>query len=218
MLSTDKLHVIITQVHIDQFSVIQTIKNMQKIRQQLYVTNRKEWRRWLEENHTKEDEVWLVYFKKHTGTPRIPYDDAVEEALCFGWIDSTVKRVDDEKYIQKFTPRKAKSIWSETNKQRIEKMINCGLMTEAGLAKVNHAKKNGSWEDSTPLYDANRIPPELKAALISNKVASDFYNNLAPSYKKQYNWWIVSAKREETREKRIKKAIRLLKKNKKLGI
>ncbi len=194
------------------------MKNLKKADHQLYITNRKEWRRWLENNHKRRNEVWLIYYKKHTGKPRLSYDDAVEEALCYGWIDSNYKRVDDERYMQKFTPRKTKSIWSKTNKNRVKKLIDQGLMTEAGLAKVQEAKRNGSWKDSTPIYDTRRIPPELKSALSASKKAYEFYKNLAPTYKKQYIWWIVSAKREETRKKRIKEALRLLEKNKKLGM
>ena len=88
-----------------------------RLTKELYVTNREDWRAWLEQNHATEKEVWLLYYKKHTGKPTIPYDDAVEEALCFGWIDSTVKRIDDEKYTQKFTPRNDRSVWSESNKK-----------------------------------------------------------------------------------------------------
>ncbi|MGB2982026.1 MAG: hypothetical protein WBC77_12350, partial [Candidatus Zixiibacteriota bacterium] len=99
----------------------------------LYVTNRDDWRAWLRKNHSSQKEVWLIYYKKHTGKPRIPYDDAVEEALCYGWIDSTIKRIDEEKYAQKFTPRSEKSNWSELNKRRAKKMIREGRMTQAGL-------------------------------------------------------------------------------------
>ena len=107
-----------------------------KITKTLYVTNRKEWRNWLLNNFDSKPEIWLIYYKKHTGKPRILYNDAVEEALCFGWIDSTIKRVDEEIYVQKFTPRKARSIWSDLNRKRAEKMINAGLMTSAGLIKI----------------------------------------------------------------------------------
>jgi uncharacterized protein YdeI (YjbR/CyaY-like superfamily) len=100
----------------------------------LYVTTRDEWRAWLAEHHDTEKEVWLVSYKKHTGRPQIPYDDAVEEALCFGWIDSLVKTIDDERFAQKFTPRKEKSNWSESNKGRVRKLVREGRMTEAGLA------------------------------------------------------------------------------------
>lgn len=194
------------------------MKKTEKTDHQLYITNRKEWRKWLKESHKKENEIWLIYSKKHTGKPRIPYDDAVEEALCFGWIDSTVKRVDDETYMQKFSPRKDKSMWSESNKKRVRKMIDRGLMTEAGLQKVNEAKRNGRWKESTPIFDSRSIPSDLHVALSQNRKAREFYNTLAPTYKKQYHWWIVSAKRQETRYKRIKQAITLLEKNKKLGM
>ena len=116
---------------------------MMEITKTLYITNRVDWRAWLERNNDTEKEVWLIYYKKHTGKPRIPYDDAVEEALCFGWIDSTVKRVDDEKFAQKFTPRKNKSNWSDLNKKRAKKMIREGRMTKAGLTKIEEAKRNG---------------------------------------------------------------------------
>jgi uncharacterized protein YdeI (YjbR/CyaY-like superfamily) len=104
--------------------------------QTLYVTDRAAWRAWLEANHASEREVWLVYYKKHTRRPRIPYDDAVEEALCFGWIDSVVRRLDEDSYLQKFTPRKAKSNWCESNVKRARKLIAEGRMTKAGLDAI----------------------------------------------------------------------------------
>ncbi len=107
-----------------------------KITKTLYVTTRDEWRSWLEENHKSEKEIWLIYYKKHTGKPRIPYDDAVEEALCFGWIDSIIKRIDEEKYTQKFSPRKQNSAWSDLNKKRVKKLIEEGKMTKAGYETV----------------------------------------------------------------------------------
>ena len=183
----------------------------------LYITTREEWRSWLEENQSKEKEVWLIYYKKHTGVPRIPYDDAVEEALCFGWIDSIVKRIDDERYMQKFTPRNDKSEWSELNKKRVKKLIENSSMTEAGLAKIKTAKKNGSWERVFESVKAYEMPVELNGALKSNKVANTFFDKLSPSYKKQYINWIASAKKEETRQRRAKKAVSLLSKKKKLG-
>src|ERR1044072_1059586 len=102
----------------------------------LYIADRRAWRAWLEENHARETEVWLVYYKKHTGRPRIPYDDAVEEALCFGWIDSTVRRLDEERFLQKFTPRKLKSNWCESNVKRARRLIAEGLMTKAGFDAI----------------------------------------------------------------------------------
>src|SRR5678816_4889869 len=105
----------------------------------LYVTNRDEWRDWLAKHGQSETEVWLIYYKQQSDRPRIPYDDAVEEALCFGWIDSIVKRIDDEKFAQKFTPRRNTSKWSELNKRRVRKLIREGRMTDAGLARIDAA-------------------------------------------------------------------------------
>jgi uncharacterized protein YdeI (YjbR/CyaY-like superfamily) len=112
----------------------------------LYVTNREEWRTWLKENHETEKEIWLVFFKKNSGKPGIIYEDAVEEAICFGWIDSLVKKIDDQSYSQKFTPRTVKAGWSVSNKIRAERMIQQGRMTQAGLDKIREAKENGNWE------------------------------------------------------------------------
>jgi len=184
----------------------------------LHVTNREDWREWLEKNHDKEKEVWLIFYKKHTGQPRVLYDDAVEEALCFGWIDSIIKRIDDEKYAQKFTPRKPDSKWSELNKKRVKKMIQEDRMTEAGLALINAAKKSGKWEQVISQPKELNIPPGIKDALSANKKAWENFNNLAPSYKKQYIGWITTAKKEETRQRRLKEAVEVLAQGKKLGL
>ena len=183
-----------------------------------YVTNRKDWRRWLSENHTTEKEVWLVYYKKHTGKPRVPYNDAVEEALCFGWIDSIVKTIDDETYMQKFTPRKAQSNWSDSNKRRVEKLLETGEMTKAGLKTIDIAKANRSWDKTITSTKSFEMPGELQQALSVNKGAKDFFNSLSPSCQRQYMGWIGSAKRPETRKKRLKESIDLLSKNQKLGM
>ena len=150
----------------------------------LRVTDRDDWRAWLKKNHDSQREVWLIYYKKHTGKPRIPYDDAVEEALCYGWIDSTVKRNDDEKYAQKFTPRNEKSSWSELNKKRARKMMEQGGMTPAGLAKFKQAGEQKN-EDKKDIPTKKRlvIPPGLKKALSANKKALENFNNFAPSYR-----------------------------------
>jgi len=109
---------------------------MMEITEKLYVKNREAWREWLINHHAARKEIWLVYYKKHTGKSRIPYDHAVEEALCFGWIDSTVKRVDDEIYVQRFTPRKKNSNWSDLNKKRARNLIKSGKMTDAGMILI----------------------------------------------------------------------------------
>jgi len=189
-----------------------------KTTEKLYVTNRDDWCAWLRENHDTKKEVWLIYYKKHAGKPRIPYDDAVEEALCFGWVDSIVKKIDDEKYTRKFTPRKSKSKWSEANKKRARKMIKEGKMTRAGLAKINEAKNNGEWFKAAPIRRELIIPPYIEEVLATNKKALDYFDSLANGYKRQLVGWITSAKREETRKRRLAEAISLLEQNKKLGM
>jgi uncharacterized protein YdeI (YjbR/CyaY-like superfamily) len=189
-----------------------------KITEKLHVTNRDDWRAWLSQNYDTEKEVWLIHYKRHTGKPRIPYDDAVEEALCFGWIDSLVKKIDDEKFAQKFTPRKRKSKWSEANKKRVRKMIKEGKMKKAGLAKIREAKNNGEWFKTAPVEKKLEVPAYIRKAFATNEKAQDNFNNLANGYKRQLVGWITSAKKEETRKRRLTEAVQLLEQNKKLGM
>jgi uncharacterized protein YdeI (YjbR/CyaY-like superfamily) len=183
------------------------------------MTNRDEWRAWLETHHDTVQEIWLVYYKKHTGKPTIPYDDAVEEALCYGWIDSLVRRIDDERYTQKYTPRKKNSVWSKKNKARVAKMIQQGRMTDAGLAKIKQAKDNGEWDKAVgSLPETLSIPPDVQHALTANPTALHNFQHFAPSYQKRYIAWITSAKRAETRQKRIQETIRRAAQNKKPGM
>jgi uncharacterized protein YdeI (YjbR/CyaY-like superfamily) len=112
----------------------------------LHVTTAEEWRAWLQANHGVEKEVWLMIYKKHAATPSVTFEEATEEALCFGWIDSIMKRIDDEKYVLRYTPRRTGSNWSESNKKRVAKLIEQRRMTEAGLAKIDEAKRNGKWD------------------------------------------------------------------------
>jgi uncharacterized protein YdeI (YjbR/CyaY-like superfamily) len=184
----------------------------------LYVVSRGDWREWLRHNHDVAKEIWVIYYKKHTGKPSISYDDSVEEALCFGWIDSIIKRIDDEKFARKFTPRKAKSRWSEANRRRVRKMIKDGMMTEEGLARIREAKESGEWFKTTLARKEIAVPPYMKEALAKHEKALENFNNLAKSYRRQYVGWITSAKREETRRRRLTEAIRLLEKDEKLGM
>ncbi len=186
---------------------------------QVYVKTRNEWRNWLAQNHDQvKDGIWLVFHKKRAGQPSLEYEESVEDALCFGWIDSIIKRIDDQKYCRKFTPRKDGSRWSNTNKKRVKKVIEEGKMTEFGLAKVEAAKKSGQWElDPTPTIQLE-VPQGLADALARNKRARDFFESLAPTYQKQFIGWIVTAKRPETKAKRIKESAALLAKAKKLGL
>jgi len=185
---------------------------------QVYVKTRKEWREWLNKNHNKSSGIWLVFYKKHTGKSTLEYDEAVEEALCFGWIDSIIKKIDDEKYLRKLTPRKSDSRWSELNKKRITKLKNQGLMTEAGIAKVEEAKASGVWNKPDRSQISIDIPKELESALAKNKKARSFFDQLAPSYQKQYIGWITVAKRQETKERRLRESIALLEQGEKLGM
>ena len=183
-----------------------------------YFKNRSEWREWLENNHDKFNEIWLIYYKKHTGKHRIPYDDAVEEALCFGWIDSTVKRIDEEKFSQKFTPRRERSIWSDLNKKRVKELIKNGLMTEYGQAKIDAAKKSGNWNKSPEAKVIEIDRSVLLDALENDTVAKTNFDNLPPSQKKLYLAWVGTAKKEETRQRRLKEALENLRNGKKLGM
>lgn len=183
-----------------------------EIRKTLYVTSREEWRAWLTKHHQSETEVWLIYYKKHSGRPRIAYDDAVEEALCFGWIDSIVKKMDDEKFAQKFTPRRDSTKWSEPNKRRLRKMIREGRMTEAGLAKVDPAILGEETPAKQRKGDLN-IPRSVKQALMANAKAWESFRSLAPSRRKAYLRLIMDAKQEETRQQRLRETVSRLEQN-----
>lgn len=185
---------------------------------QLYVTDRDKWREWLSENHAAEAGIWLIFYKKETSMPTIAYEAAVEEAICFGWIDSIIKKIDAAKYARKFTPRTDKSKWSPLNKKRANKMIKEGRMTEVGLAKIKAAKKTGLWDKDARPQISFDIPPEFAKALARNKKAKESFDKLAPSYRKYYIGWIAMAKRPETKKRRIHESIALLEQGKKLGL
>jgi len=183
------------------------------------VKNRAEWRAWLADNHDKESEIWLVYYKKETGIASVDYEASVEEALCYGWVDSIIKKIDDTKYTRKFTPRKNDSKWSPSNKKRVKKLLKEGLMTDYGLQKIEAAKGSGMWDASDQRPELTfEMPAEFARVLKKNKKAQEAFNNLAPSHQKQYLEWIEVAKRPETKQKRIAQSIRLLSEGKKLGL
>lgn len=185
---------------------------------QICLKTRADWRRWLARNHDKETGIWLVFFRNHTGKPTLDYEAVVEEALCYGWIDSIIKKLDDDRYARKLTPRKADSRWSDSNKTRVAKLIRQGRMTEFGMEKVNAAKQSGLWNESARPQISFKIPVELQQALAKNKKASVFFERLAASYQKQFIGWIAVAKRKQTRERRVKEAIVLLTRGEKLGM
>jgi len=176
----------------------------------LQVKNRAGWRAWLEKHHATEKEVWLLLYKKGAARPGLSLDDAVEEALCFGWIDGRLRRIDDEKHILRFSPRRRGSIWSESNKARVQRMIEQGRMTEAGLAKVREARENGEWDRAALREDVSVIPPSLLTALWVKGIAQSDCERLPPSLRKQYIHWITSARTDPTRQKRISETVRLV--------
>jgi uncharacterized protein YdeI (YjbR/CyaY-like superfamily) len=179
----------------------------------IYASDRKTWRKWLEENHRTAPGVWLTYYKVRSGKPSVQYSEAVKEALCFGWIDSKVKSLDEHRYKQVLTPRKPKSVWSKLNKKYIEELIEQGLMTEAGLEKIEAAKQDGSWS-TLDESEALIVPVDLKQALAANEIANITFEAFSDSSKKNILFWIGSAKRLETRLKRIEQTIRSAVQNK----
>lgn len=179
----------------------------------LEVRDREEWRRWLEEHHASESAIWLVFHKRSSGAAPFDYDDAIEEALCFGWIDSLVKRLDDARYARKFTPRAPGSRWSTINRRRYEDLKARGLLSEAGLARSPTSRSGDA-----PRPSPAALPPDIEARLKADARAWEHFQRLAPSYRRTYLGWILSAKRAETREKRLREAIDLLAAGKKLGL
>lgn len=174
-----------------------------------YAKDRNTWRKWLEKHHQHTPGIWLRYYKKDSGKARVPYDEAVEEALCFGWIDSTTRSGGDEYYIQLFMPRKPKSVWSKPNKERVKRLIDNGMMTEAGLEKIKMAKENGMWNKLDDV-DSLTIPTDLAKAFTKHKKAKKYYNTLKPTPQKYMLYWMNSAKRQDTRDRRIEEIIEAL--------
>jgi len=161
-----------------------------------------EWRRWLELNHSKENAVWLILYRKNAPKHNLTWSEAVDEALCFAWIDSTKKTIDSERYKQYFSKRKAKSNWSRVNKEKVSKLIEKDLMTPAGYESIATAKRNGSWT-LLDAVEALEVPEDLRAALANYNEAMAYFESLSKSNKKMLLYWVISAKRPETRQKRI---------------
>jgi len=167
-----------------------------------YAKDRKAWRKWLEKNHRTAPGIWLIYFKKDSGKTRVPYANAVEEALCFGWIDSTLNPIDEHSYMQLFTPRKPKSGWSKLNKDRVEQLIEKGLMTPAGMDKIEQAKLYGTWSKLDHI-ESFTLPPQLEKALARKKKARDYFDTLSKTNKKYLLYYIHNAKQEEKKQQRV---------------
>jgi uncharacterized protein YdeI (YjbR/CyaY-like superfamily) len=175
--------------------------------ERLSLTDRASWRAWLEKHHQRDTGVWLVSFKKATGKPRVDYDDAVEEALCFGWIDSLVRTLDGERAMQLFTPRRPRSPWSPSNRSRVEKLVETGLMRAAGLTRIEEAKRDGSW-NAYAVAESLELPSDLRAAFdVGAPRARSNWDGFRPSSRRAILRWVHSAKRPETRARRIAQVV-----------
>jgi len=165
-------------------------------------SDKQDWRKWLELNHNKKEAVWLIFYKKKSPNYNLNWSESVDEALCFGWIDSTKRTIDSEKYKQYFSKRKAKSNWSKINKDKVKTLIDQGLMEEEGYKSIEIAKENGSWTILDGV-EALVIPEDLKEEFTNYKGSMEYFDSLSKSVKKILLYWVVSTKRKETRQKRI---------------
>ena len=185
----------------------------EKERETLDVKTRQQWRSWLSKHHGTVSEIWLVFHKLHTGEKSIAYQDALEEALCYGWVDSLIKRLDDERYARKFTPRKPGSKWSTINRRLYAKLKKEGRLAAPGLKRPPTTRSGDALRSGL-----SELPPEITNKIKANAKAWSYFEQLAPSYRRIYLGWILSAKRAETRERRVNEAIRLLAEKKKIGL
>ena len=184
----------------------------------LSVSDRKAWRVWLTENHASEKEVWLAYYKKHTGRATVSYLESVKEALCFGWIDGLKRSIDEERYAHRFTPRRPRSKWSPQNIRLAKELIESGDMTKAGQEAFNQGVPYD--KALQEVMSAKEVPltAETEKGLKTSREAWNNFNQMSAGYRKQYVVWLQSAKKSDTRKTRLKEAIRLLEKNQKLGM
>jgi uncharacterized protein YdeI (YjbR/CyaY-like superfamily) len=173
-----------------------------------YFEDSKDWRTWLEKNHLSQREAWVIIQKKKSQKKGLKYEQAVEEAICFGWIDSKMQRIDEERFRQRFSPRRKGSIWSKKNKQTAQKMIQEQKMTEAGLREIQLAKENGKWDQAYTSKVEPQLPKDIVEALKRNGLAWENFNQFSNSTKFQYIHWVMSAKKETTRQRRILEVVK----------
>ena len=176
--------------------------------ERIHPQTRAEWREWLKAHHDRSPGAWVIHWRTATGRRRLSYEELVEEALCFGWIDSRLRRLDDDRSMIAMTPRRPASVWSRSNKDRVERLIGEGRMAEAGLRAVEVAKNNGSWQALEDV-DAMVMPDDLVAALATDTRARHHFDGFPPSRRMMILYWIKSAKRPETRARRIAETVRL---------
>lgn len=188
-------------------------KNDQPI---LFFKTQEEWEKWLSKNHDKADGVWLQFYKKASGVESLTYDPALEEALCYGWIDGQVKRFDEKSYLQRFTPRRAKSNWSKINTGHIERLTKLGKMKPSGLAEVEKAKADGRWDRAYASPSNTKVPDDFIREIKKNKKAYEFFQTLNKTNKFAIAYQLQDAKKPETRERRMKKFIEMCEREEKL--
>jgi len=181
----------------------------------LFFESQEAWRKWLQKNHSRKKGVWLVHYKKHTGKKGVTHPEALEEALCFGWIDSVLKKLDEERFALKYSPRKPKSVWSKKNKETAERLIETGKMEKPGLDAIETAKKNGSWQQTYTNLKKEKMPSDLKKELLKDKTAWKNFLGFANTYRNMFIGWINSAKTIETRKKRTAVVAKCSRENKK---
>ena len=180
---------------------------MADISETVFASDLQAWRAWLKANHAVKREAWLLIHKKHVDEPCVSYDEAVEEALCWGWIDGLTNSWDERSYVQRFTPRKPASVWAESNVARVERLIAQGRMQPPGLALVEEAKRRGTWQQAGS-GDLDVTPPDLEEALAAEPAAQERWRTWAPGYRRQYTYWVLDAKRPETRARRVGEVVR----------
>jgi uncharacterized protein YdeI (YjbR/CyaY-like superfamily) len=186
---------------------------------QLRVRSIREWQQWLEKHHRQETGVWLIFRKKGKGPVPFDYPMALDEALCYGWVDSLLRTLDEKEYMRKFTPRKKSSFWSELNKKKVARLIEEGRMRPAGMELVTAAKESGMWDKKVPIPEVNDdIPGALLQAFKEHRQARDCYFRMTRSHQREYNIWINMAKRAGTIHQRVEESIRLLEKGEQLGL
>jgi uncharacterized protein YdeI (YjbR/CyaY-like superfamily) len=198
--------------------IVTFILSCNKKQMELYFKTRKEWRRWIEKNHSTVDSIWIIFYKKHTGKPCLAYVDAVEEALCYGWIDGKIKRINDEYYVQRYTPRRLGSRWSKYNVERIEKLIKEGRMEPVGLKAFKEALEKPELIYDNKVSGEPLVPEDLMNAFNDNEKAYGNFMNFSQSARRIYIEWLNSAKKAETRPGRIEKIIKLAEQNRKPGM
>lgn len=179
--------------------------------------NRREWRRWLVKNHAKEGEIWLAHYKKHSEGTGVRLEEAVEEAICFGWIDGKLRSLDGERFALRYTPRRRGSVWSGRNKATAMKLMEQGRMTKAGVTKIDEAKRNGRWASAYSSRKQPQIPEDLETALSRSEISWRNFKRFSKTQQAQYIFWIDNARRIDTRKERIKSVVRWARLGKRSG-